>query len=656
MSGVDFWIDANGAWNLSRQVGANTQTSKSANGAAVLGTAYHVVAVFPQNANHRLFVNGEEVVLTHTGSAINGALSIGSGDEIAIGAPTPTSLTGMAGKIGRVVLWPYAMGATQATVSYRHQSAPSRWIGIGGENQAGESNRAPVAVPFRYTITPGGSATINVRARAYDPDGETPSIVSGSLVASTGTASLSGGDIVASVPASAANGSEQTVSFTLRDGNDKRSTGKVYGTVRALGSARSYFYKYPGAASLEVGRIKPWAIGNALPTHEQGDTILAYGPLSALTGDAYGKGGLKGSLVLMGATFNPTPRLYGVDSRNPIGAGYRAYMGVNNIFDFLFDATARHHTSWEVEPGLTVDWPIVYFCNIAIDWSVNGCSFGDFLRCGNAGSSPNDTTSKALRGRKTVAFFNKVRVNRGPFYADDECDAAGTTILRQTQFHSDGIQTKKGLVGWRVADSHFDWVMGQNFFCGVVPEDEGFPRTIRQRYANVSWQHSAPWALKAPNLYQPDPSVWDTGDVRRNPRMVMNYEGGFSGTPVETSDYGNGKYWAAHFERSCYIKSKYTLNNAENQFYLAPGGNGGSASAPNNNGILSRPKTGTSGQYGFSGEVKTSHTYPAWSCASGASVTLMDNTQTLPVTCPADHVGYSLRVTTAAEALAILQA
>ena len=692
---VDIWIDAAGAWNLSRQVGATTQTSKSANGAAVLGTAYHVQAVFPAGANHQLYVNGAEVTLIHTGAAINGALTIASTDEIAIGDPTDSGLAGMAGKIGRVTLWPFAVSATRAAVAYRHQSDATRWVGISGEDQAGETNQAPVAVPFRYAATAGSPATINVRARAYDPNGDTMSIVAGSLVVSTGTASISGGDIVATPPASAAAGSEQTVQFDLQDTAGKRSRAKVYGTVSAavpVGAAYSYYYKYPEAASLDVSRIIPWPLGTSLPAHNVGDTILAYGDTRAMTGDEYAKGSPKGSLVYIGGGFEPTPRLYGADEypKRPDGTpapdgpswgnregrwdnghsparfpaesnpNYKPYMGVNNLFDFSFDATAQHHTTWEVEPGLFVNWPITYICNAYFDYEKNACNFGDIFRSANKGSLPNDATTKALRGRKTIAFFNKCKVKRAAHYCDQEVDATGKH-MRNNAFHFDGLQTQLGLVGWRVADCEYDWIMGQNFFCGLVPGEEGFPRTIRQKYANVVWKHSLPWAPatgKAPSSYCPQPDNYASGSLQKTPRIIMNSEG-MRNTAIagsENSDYDNGAYWAVLFERSCYIKSKWPLSNADNGRHLAPGGNGGTTSAPNNAGILTRPKTGTSGQYTFSNDVKPTHNFPAWACAPGATVTLMDNTQTPPTACPDSHTGPELRVTTAAAAAAILKA
>jgi hypothetical protein len=98
---VEVNILATGAYQLMRKIGANTQTSVSAASIAVVGTAQHVVAAFPANAEHALFINGNVVDLTSTGANINANLVIASGDEIALGgtnAVVPAS--GLAWKSG----------------------------------------------------------------------------------------------------------------------------------------------------------------------------------------------------------------------------------------------------------------------------------------------------------------------------------------------------------------------------------------------------------------------------------------------------------------------------------------------------------------------------------------------------------------------------
>jgi hypothetical protein len=94
-------ITSTGAYQLVRKIGANTQTSVSAAGVAVVGTAQHVVAVFPQAGAHALYINGTAVTLTHTGANINASLVIASGDEVAIGGTNAVAnASGLAWKSG----------------------------------------------------------------------------------------------------------------------------------------------------------------------------------------------------------------------------------------------------------------------------------------------------------------------------------------------------------------------------------------------------------------------------------------------------------------------------------------------------------------------------------------------------------------------------
>jgi hypothetical protein len=91
---VEVTITSTGAYQLVRRIGAATQSSISAAGVAVIGTAQHVVAAFPANAEHALFINGNVVDLTSTGANINANLVIASGDELAVGAANAVAAVG----------------------------------------------------------------------------------------------------------------------------------------------------------------------------------------------------------------------------------------------------------------------------------------------------------------------------------------------------------------------------------------------------------------------------------------------------------------------------------------------------------------------------------------------------------------------------------
>jgi hypothetical protein len=151
---------------------------------------------------------------------------------VSIGDPPVTGSTGFVGKIGpRVVLWPLAFTATRATASFRHNIGPLRWVGISGEDQAGDTNHSPVAVPMRFDGTTAVATTVNVRTRSYDPDAGDTISVQGTPTTTSGTVSVTGGDLV--ITSAAAFTGELEVSFQLGDGTAKRSASKVYGTIAA---------------------------------------------------------------------------------------------------------------------------------------------------------------------------------------------------------------------------------------------------------------------------------------------------------------------------------------------------------------------------------------------------------------------------------------
>ena len=218
---------------LLRTVGSATQESQSDEGVVVPGTWYHIVAVFPNNANHQLYVNGEAVTLTHTGSAINGALSIASTDEFTTGDPSPSTLAGFIGDLGRVTLWPFSFGTTRATVSYRHQSDPVRWIGRGGTDLISDTNKTPVPAPVNVSTAHNTAITVDVRPTAYDPEGDTLTVVSGSVsvIQGSGSVSLTSGNINFT-PASGFSG-QAILQYTLRDSAGNTAVGRVYVQVAA---------------------------------------------------------------------------------------------------------------------------------------------------------------------------------------------------------------------------------------------------------------------------------------------------------------------------------------------------------------------------------------------------------------------------------------
>jgi hypothetical protein len=135
---------------------------------------------------------------------------------------------GMAGKIGRVTLWPVAFGVNRARVQYRHQSETLRWSGVSDEDAGGATDLSPIAVPMRFgPVRAGVAQTLNPRTNSVDPEGENMTVVTATTT--TGTASIVSDNIV-TTSATSFSGESRTT-FTLSDGSTKRSSSVAYGDI-----------------------------------------------------------------------------------------------------------------------------------------------------------------------------------------------------------------------------------------------------------------------------------------------------------------------------------------------------------------------------------------------------------------------------------------
>ena len=112
-----------------------------------------------------------------------------------------------------------------------------------------------------------------------------------------------------------------------------------------------------------------------------------------------------------------------------------------------------------------------------MNFSTNKCQFGDLMRGGIKGAKPMGADKKHDPPCAAM-FWNKIHVERGPHYADDEYNASGQKI-GNNMFHSDGWQQSNAsgvgnTIIWRVADCYLNWIMGQAFFQGNQGEKYGF--------------------------------------------------------------------------------------------------------------------------------------------------------------------------------------
>ena len=657
--------------------GSVTQTTDGTQD-IVWGQTYHAVFAFanggPPDQNSQIFINGAAIPVTRTNTMtgggtlpagpLTGTIPILATDELTIGDPAGTTQNPFLGRLGRVVVYPYAVTAAQAAASYRLQLDQGLAVGLGAETAAGATNRGPVAVPHTTAQTIADPDAIkfidiDVATRSFDAEGNLLTAV----VPSQSTTGVS--SIIAATnrlryrPNTGSGGPpNHTVPFGVRDpsGAVLQSNSIVRVSVTSTGGnggnggseVFDWGYPFPNAAAVNSARVKILTFAELRsttppPDYQVGDIIVISGPSGPTTTVENGnRFDLLGPIVIPGIEYRPIPNRYGsASTSNP-------YRGTNNIIQLHFASNARSHASWQHETGQSVNWPFIFWCNSRINWQTNGCQFGDLMRGGIRGAQPRNNASPVpqLVGPQCAVFWNKIYQERGTHYANGEWDANGNLVSSSPTsaiFHSDGWQQSNvsgvgGTVCWRFANVYMNWIMGQAFFCGNQPEKYGFPRYVRQKYRDVAWEHAFPWdnnpAMPNPATTNPDAE----GTLWVSPRMVMNFEGGFDApNPIDLSQssenpnaYAEGRYWAALFEGQCYIKRSTNHPHTNVNRYLNA-----------TNGINGRD---ANGNWQFSTgptAIQSNHTYPAWE----GNIRLLTPTQTLPQVVDPTHTGPAHRIT-----------
>ena len=95
------------------------------------------------------------------------------------------------------------------------------------------------------------------------------------------------------------------------------------------------------------------------------------------------------------------------------------------------------------------------------------------MRVGIKGAQKNDPITKQIVGPKLSNIETRFPSGRSPL--SEAWNYTSGTLLRTNQFHSDGIQFLGGVACVRVADTYFNWIMGQAVFCGSRPGDLRLP-------------------------------------------------------------------------------------------------------------------------------------------------------------------------------------
>jgi len=579
--------------------------------------------VFQDAAAPKIYVNGVNVTSATGAVAQSGGLLLGSGG-LFVGAGARDAATGgYVGLLDELRIKFTAISADQIATEAANYLTPDLFYALGGEDQAADVDLSVVAVPMRATAVVGIATDIDVAAAGYDPESGTKTII-GTPTATVGTVS-----IVSNKLRLTASTLPSTLSYILRDSSLKQSGGKALVTATA-GTSPAYAWPYPlpGADAVTASMVKLWTPGTALPAgYVDGNILVVQAPATPITIENWIVGvEFKGHVVVPGADFQPA----GIWQ----GSGHTEstpFLGLTALMRPKFSSTARSHVPWEVEPGLTVNWPVFMVVNSKINYQTNGCNFGDIIRGSVTGATKNNAAHE-LTGPKAVIIWNKVIIERGTHYASNILNHPSGT----ENGHSDGIQSLKGFVSYRAGDCQIDWTAGQLFFSGQEAGALGWPRTVRWKFKNVAVDHSAPWTTNATAL---------NADLLIQPQFVKAYEESATANG-ENYDYAAGQYMATLFETTCYMRGRW------------PKTQWASGSSPSRGAgkYLSGPGGVTTGldanqYYRFLTTVQPTHNFPAYA----GELKYLEPAQTLPQTCDPAHVGSAHRVTSVAQFLAMIQ-
>ena len=122
-------------------------------------------------------------------------------------------------------------------------SANQALYGLGGEDQAGQTDAAPAAVPVAVATPTGSSIDIDVAASAYDPDGPGQPEIAGTSTPASGVVTVVNGNI-RYTPFAGYVGLDR-FTYTL-DNAGKRSSSLVQVTVTAIRAAAGPAHDHGG--------------------------------------------------------------------------------------------------------------------------------------------------------------------------------------------------------------------------------------------------------------------------------------------------------------------------------------------------------------------------------------------------------------------------
>jgi Bacterial Ig domain/Domain of unknown function (DUF2341) len=198
--------------------------------------------VWRQDESAQLYIDGRAVQPSAAASPRSGVTGMAAGGlYLGAGARDPVT-GGWSGVIDEVRFAAAAFTPARIASEASNLGVTQALYGLGGEDEPGQIDAAPVAVPVAVAVTSGDSIDIDVATLAYDPDGPgLPKIVAAGAPAN-GVATVVNGK-VRYTPFAGHVGPDQ-FTYTL-DNAGKRSSSNVLVTVNQASSVRP---KHPAAA------------------------------------------------------------------------------------------------------------------------------------------------------------------------------------------------------------------------------------------------------------------------------------------------------------------------------------------------------------------------------------------------------------------------
>ena len=186
--------------------------------------------VWRQGETAHLFLDGVELQPSSSSVARSGVTAMPAGGlYLGAGARDPVT-GGWSGLIDEVRFAATAFSAARIACEARNMSANQALYGLGGEDQAGQTDAAPAAVPVAVATPTGSSIDIDVAASAYDPDGPGQPEIAGTGTPASGVVTVVNGKI-RYTPFAGYVGLDR-FTYTL-DNAGKRSSSLVQVTVTA---------------------------------------------------------------------------------------------------------------------------------------------------------------------------------------------------------------------------------------------------------------------------------------------------------------------------------------------------------------------------------------------------------------------------------------